>query len=76
MTNENPEVVIRDREQNYTKLLTKIKRGTGTRDQDTTKLTTKHADPEVAAKRHQKAIESVRASAKAARTIETGDNNE
>jgi len=32
----------------YTKLTTKVKRGTGTRDQDTTKVTTRHPDPTIA----------------------------
>jgi len=57
----------------YTKLSTKIKRGTGTRDQDTTKLVTRHSDPKEAAKRHQTAIEAARKSAEAARTIENED---
>jgi len=54
----------------YTKLSTKVKRGTGTRDQDTTKVTTRHPDPAEAAARHQQALEAVRSSAKAARTIQ------
>jgi hypothetical protein len=54
----------------YTKLATKVKRGTGTRDQDTVKVTTRHPDPEVAATQHQQAIAAVRAAADAARTIQ------
>lgn len=54
----------------YTKLSTKVKRGTGTRDQDTVKVTTRHPDPKTAAKNHQATIEAVRAAAQSARTIQ------
>jgi hypothetical protein len=54
----------------YTKLSTKVKRGTGTRDQDTVKVTTRHPDPQTAAKNHQQAIEAARESANAARSIQ------
>ena len=54
----------------YTKLVTKIKRGTGTRDQDTVKVVTRHADPKQAAVNHQKSIEAVRHAADDARTIQ------
>jgi hypothetical protein len=60
----------------YTKLSTKVKRGTGTRDQDTVKVVTRDPDPAEAAKKHQQAIEAVRASAEAARTIQPEDTNE
>jgi hypothetical protein len=40
----------------YTKLTTKIKRGTGTRDQDTTKVVTRHPDPSTAVSRHMTAV--------------------
>jgi len=53
----------------YTKLTTKVKRGTGTRDQDTTKIVTRHPDPEEAARRHQKSLEAVRSAAYTARSI-------
>lgn len=54
----------------YTKLSTKVKRGTGTRDQDTVKVVTKHPDPKAAARNHNQAIEAVRRSASAARSIQ------
>jgi len=50
----------------YTKLSTKIKRGTGTRDQDTVKVTTRHPDPDAAAINHQRAVDAVRTAADAA----------
>jgi hypothetical protein len=57
----------------YTKLTTKVKRGTGTRDQDTVKVVTRHPDPTQAAQDHQKAIEAVRLAARAARSIQPED---
>jgi len=54
----------------YTKLVTKVKRGTGTRDQDTTKVVTRHPDPKTAAANHQRSIEAVRSAAAAARSIQ------
>lgn len=54
----------------YTKLVTKVKRGTGTRDQDVTKVVTRHPDPERAATNHQKAIQAARRSAVTARAIQ------
>jgi len=60
----------------YTKLVTKVKRGTGTRDQDTVKVTTRHPDPDRAAVNHQAAIEAVRASADAARSIQPEVNTD
>jgi len=60
----------------YTKLSTKVKRGTGTRDQDTVKVTTRHPDPREAAVKHSQALEAVRLSVKAARTIQPeGDHD-
>jgi len=56
----------------YTKLSTKVKRGTGTRDQDTTKLVTRHPDPKTAAARHQAALSALRSSARTARTVNNG----
>jgi hypothetical protein len=58
----------------YTKLSTKVKRGTGTRDQDTVKVTTRHPDPAVAAQQHQTAINAVRDAAETARDIQPGDD--
>lgn len=43
----------------YTKLSTKVKRGNGTRDQDTTKVTTRHPDPETAVNRHLSAVDAL-----------------
>lgn len=60
----------------YTKLSTKVKRGTGTRDQDVVKVTTRHPDPQEAAHQHQQAIASVRAAAEAARSIQPGGEDE
>jgi len=54
----------------YTKLTTKLKRGTGTRDQDTTKLVTRHPDPKEAAVRHQKALEAARSASHTARSVQ------
>jgi len=54
----------------YTKLTTKVKRGTGTRDQDTTKIVTRHPDPKEAAVRHQKSLAAVRSAAHTARSID------
>lgn len=58
----------------YTKLTTKVKRGQGTRDQDTTKVVTRHPDPEVAVKRHQQATAAAREFADNARTIQPEDD--
>lgn len=60
----------------YTKLATKVKRGTGTRDQDTVKVTTRHPDPKTAARQHQQAIRAVRPVAETARNIQTDSTNE
>jgi len=57
----------------YTKLSTKVKRGTGTRDQDTTKLVTRHPDPMKAVARHQRALDGMENSAETARLIQTDD---
>jgi hypothetical protein len=54
----------------YTKLTNKVKRGTGTRDQDTTKLVTRHPDPEQAALNHQEALEAVRAALQTTRSMQ------
>jgi len=54
----------------YTKLTTKLKRGTGTRDQDTTKVVTRHPDPKEAAKRHAQALEAARMAADTARDMQ------
>jgi hypothetical protein len=59
-----------ERKAPYTKLTTKLKRGTGTRDQDTTKVVTRHPDPREAAVRHQEALEAARSAAQAARTMQ------
>jgi hypothetical protein len=56
----------------YTKLTTKVKRGSGTRDQDTIKVVTRDPDPAAAARKHQQAIDAVRSSAAAARSIQPG----
>lgn len=61
--------------QPYTKLSTKIKRGTGTRDQDTVKVVTRHKDPQEAAMRHQQAIAAVRSSAETVRGIQPEESN-
>ena len=54
----------------YTKLTTKVKRGDGTRDQDTTKVVTRHPDPEVAVERHQTAIKAAERFANDARRLQ------
>jgi hypothetical protein len=60
----------------YTKLVTKVKRGTDTRDQDTVKVTTRHPDPKEAAINHQKSIEAIRSAANAARSIQPEERND
>jgi hypothetical protein len=54
----------------YTKLTTKVKRGDGTRDQDTTKIQTRHPDDVEAAKRHKKAIAEMQQMAEVARNVD------
>jgi hypothetical protein len=56
----------------YTKLTTKVKRGQGTRDQDTTKVVTRHPDPEEAVRRHEQAVAAMREFADDARDIQPG----
>lgn len=56
----------------YTKLTTKVKRGEGTRDQDTTKVVTRHPDPEVAVERHHQAILAAKDFANDARRMQPG----
>jgi len=68
MSDETTEV--REDRTRYTKLTTKVKRGTATRDQDTVKVVTRDPDPERAAQDHQRAIEAVRSAADAARSIQ------
>jgi len=46
-----------DDDKTYTKLKTELKRGTGTRDQDKTVVTTRHPDPTMAAENHRKAVQ-------------------
>lgn len=53
----------------YTKLKTEVKRGTGTRDQDKTVVTTRNPDPEAAAKNHWKAVQYQREFAAYARSV-------
>jgi len=67
---------VRRDETAYTKLSTKVKRGTGTRDQDVTKVVTRHPSPKDAALRHQQALEAVRSAAKGARTIQPDQEDE
>jgi len=74
MTDDTAE--IREDRTNYTKLSTKVKRGTGTRDQDTVKIVTRHPDPKQAAVDHQQAIAAVRSAAETARTIQPEANDD
>jgi len=60
----------------YTKLVTKVKRGSGTRDQDTTKVVTRHPDPDVAVLNHKRAIAALKDTAEAARRIQPEDDDE
>lgn len=53
----------------YTKLKTEVKRGTGTRDQDKTVVTTRHPDPEAAAENHRTAVKNMRRFAGFARSV-------
>jgi len=59
----------------YTKLTTKVKRGTGTRDQDTVKVVTRDPDPHEAARKHQQAVNAIRDTADAARSIQPGGDD-
>lgn len=61
----------------YTKLTTKVQRGTGTRNQDTTKVVTRHPDPEEAVRRHRIAVAEQKRMAQDARDIqpEESENN-
>lgn len=71
MTNDTTDIEIEPTAKTaYTKLSIKVKRGTGTRDQDTVQVTTRHPDPAVAAERHKQAIQTVRETADAARQIQ------
>jgi hypothetical protein len=59
----------------YTKLVTKVKRGSGTRDQDTTKVVTRHPDPAEAVERHEQAVAALREFADDARDIQPGGDD-
>jgi len=59
-----------DREKSYLKLTTKVKRGEGTRDQDTTKVVTRHHDPTEAVEQHQQAVEQLEKLAQQSRDID------
>jgi len=61
-----------DRADEYTKLVTKVKRGEGTRDQDTTKVVTRHPNPEEAVRRHEQAVAAMRKFADDAREVQPG----
>lgn len=76
MDNSHLEDIEPDAETAYTKLTTKVKRGTGTRDQDTVKVVSRYPDPKMAAVMHHQAIEAVRSAATAARTIQPEEDNE
>jgi hypothetical protein len=71
VTDDDPE-----RKLPYTKLSTKVKRGSGTRDQDTTKVVTRHSDPETAAEHHFQALGAVRAAVHTARTMQPGEEDD
>jgi hypothetical protein len=58
-----------DDDKYYTKLTTKVKRGTGTRDQDTTQVVTRHTDPETAVANHHRAIKAAKDFADYARVV-------
>jgi hypothetical protein len=60
----------------YTKLTTKVKRGSGTRDQDTTKLVTRHPDPETAVENHDAALEHMAKQAHFARGVQPGQDDD
>jgi hypothetical protein len=57
----------------YTKLVTKVKRGTGTRDQDTTKVVTRHPEPGVAVHQHGKAVDHAHRLAQEARDMQPAE---
>jgi hypothetical protein len=54
----------------YTKLKTAVKRGTGTRDEDKTKLVTRHPEPRTAVMRHAQALGQFEALARDARAVQ------
>jgi len=60
----------------YTKLVSKVKRGTGTRDQDTVKVVTRHPDPKLAVRQHRYAVEAQRELAQDAREIQPESTHE
>jgi len=60
----------------YTKLVTKVKRGTGTRDQDTTKVVTRHPDPHIAVQNHRAAVESLKRLVDSARGVQPGEGDD
>jgi len=60
----------------YTKLVSKVKRGTGTRDQDTVKVVTRHPDPKLAVRQHRYAVEAQRDLAQDAREIQPESTHE
>lgn len=65
-----------DAETAYTKLTSKIKRGTGTRDQDTTKLVTRHPDPSEACVRHAEALHEFERVVHDVRAIQPGGDDD
>jgi|AKVG01.1.fsa_nt_gi hypothetical protein len=60
---------MEQQEKEYTKLTTKVKRGSGTRDQDTTKITTRHPDPSEAVTRHRQAVKTLQEFASEGRDV-------
>lgn len=54
----------------YTKLKTEVKRGTGTRDQDKTVVTTRNPDPTAAAENHREAVQHLKKFAGLARSVD------
>lgn len=54
----------------YTKLKTELKRGTGTRDQDKTVVTTRNPDPTTAVENHREAVRTLTQFAAHARSVD------
>jgi hypothetical protein len=62
--------VVDESDKSYLKLTTKVKRGTATRDQDTTKVVTRHHDPTKAVEQHQEAVKQLENLAQQSRDID------
>jgi hypothetical protein len=70
MNDNNTTSIKQTNQKRYTKLESKVKRGSDTRDQDEVKIQTRHPSPIKAVKRHKKAVEAMEALAEKGRNID------